>query len=132
MPAAALRHRPWSIRARLVLLVLSVWLPAVVALGLLARSTFEHEESAARARMRDTAENLNVAIESELDKAGVLARAMSASAALDTGDLVRFHEEATRVARESGHPVFLLERERQLVNTLLPGPRVVQRPLGSP
>src|SRR6476646_2005146 len=95
MPAAAVPpHRPWTIRARLVLLVLSVWLPAALALALLARATFLREEAAARGHMRDAAENLNAAVEAELDKVIMLARGLSASSSLKTSDFDRFREVA--------------------------------------
>ncbi|MBC5785426.1 response regulator [Ramlibacter sp. USB13] len=128
MPAVFSRPNAWSIQARLVLLVLSVWLPAMLALALLAHATYLREEGAARGRMQAAAENLNATVEAELDKAVVLARALSASDALHAGDLVRFHGEAGRAVGDKGNWVFLVDREQQLVNTLLPGPRALPRP----
>ncbi|HEX7889964.1 MAG TPA: ATP-binding protein [Ramlibacter sp.] len=124
--------RSWSIRARLLLLVLSVWLPAVVAFALLARTTYEREEAAARGQMREDAESLNAAVEAELDKRAVLARTLAASLALRDGDVERFHQEAARASQDSASWVFLVDRSHQLANTLLPHaqplPRAEQEP----
>jgi signal transduction histidine kinase len=128
MPAAAVRSRPaWTIRARLVLLVLSVWLPAALALALLARATFLREEAAARGHMQDAAENLNAVVEAELDKVIMLARGLSASTSLKDSDFDRFRDVAYSAGGGGSQQIFVVDRERQFVNTLLEQPRIVQR-----
>jgi signal transduction histidine kinase len=133
MPAAAVRpRRAWTIRARLVLLVLSVWLPAALALALLARATFLREEAAARGHMRDAAENLNAAVEAELDKVIMLARGLSASSSLKTSDFDRFREVALSTGLGDSQQIFVVDRNRQFVNTLLREPRIVERQPDAP
>lgn len=132
MPAHSPRPRAWSIRARLLLLVFAVWLPAVAGFGLLARSTYEREERAARTRVQELAEALNSAVERELDKRSALLRALSASSALRDGDFGRFQAEARTATRGTGDWVVLVEPGRQLLNTLLERPQVLPRPAGAP
>ncbi|HYE39824.1 MAG TPA: hypothetical protein VEB23_07825, partial [Ramlibacter sp.] len=124
--------RSWSVRARLLLLVLSVWLPAVVAFALLARTTYEREEAMARQGMRDKAESLNATVEAELDKRAVLARTLAASVALRENDIARFHREAAGASAESGSAVFLVDREKLLANSRTPAPDMLARAAGAP
>lgn len=120
--------RAWSVRARLLLLVLSVWLPAMVAFALLARTTYQREEAMARQGMRDKAEGLNAAVEAELDKRAVLARTLAASIALRENDIARFHREAAQASVvDGGSSVFLIDRERRLANTRAPATKVLVR-----
>jgi signal transduction histidine kinase/ActR/RegA family two-component response regulator len=49
-----------------------------------------------------------------------MARTLAASLALRDGDLRRFHAEASAATRDSEDWVFLVDRERQLLNTLRP------------
>src|SRR5690349_12780805 len=61
-----------SIRSRLLLLVLAVWLPAIAGFGLLALSTYEREAGSARDRVQQLAQGLSLVVERELDKRAVL------------------------------------------------------------
>lgn len=124
--------RSWSLRARLLLLVLSVWLPAVVAFALLARTTYQREEAMARQAMRDKAESLNASVEAELDKRAVLARTLAASLALRENDIARFHQEASSAPAEGGSAVFLVDRHKLLANSRTAAPDVLVRTTGAP
>ncbi len=109
-----------SIRTRLLLLVLAVWLPAVAGFGLLARATYLREADAAIERIQQLGRSLNGLVERELDKRVVLAGALGASSALLQDDLARFHQEASVATSASGAWAFVVERERQLANTRHP------------
>jgi len=110
-------RRSMSIRALLVLLVGAVWLPAVVAIGLLARSTYVRETQAARSDVRRLADNVNLLVERELDKRLVMARTLGGSAALATRNFGLFHDEAVAVTRGTHDWVVLADRTQLFVNT---------------
>lgn len=132
MPAPPHVPRAWSIRTRLLLLVFAVWLPAVAGFGLLARTTYEREERAARVRVQGLAQNLNTAIERELDLRMVMLRALASSSTLQQRQVDRFLQEARDAVAGTGNWVVLVDRERQLANTLHEQPTVVMRAAGSP
>jgi signal transduction histidine kinase/CheY-like chemotaxis protein len=123
-----------SIRTRLFLLVLAVWLPAAVAFGLLAWTTYERETSAAKETMNQQALALSQLVERELDKRGEIARTLGATAALRDGDLALFHQIATTATHGTSNWVMLLDATRQLANTQLPfnGARALPRPDNAP
>ena len=109
-----------SIRTRLLLLVLALWLPAVASLGLQAHSIYLQEVHSAQQQIQRLADSLNSAVERELEKGAVMAMMLAASSAIRDGDLRRFHEEATAAVRDSDAWVYLVDRTRQLANTLRP------------
>lgn len=109
-----------SIRTRLLLLVFAVWFPAVVGFGLLARSTYLREADAARERVQQLAQALNVLVEQELGKRAIMAKTLAASTAVRDGDLRRFHEEASAATRGTGNWAFLFTQTTQLTNTAIP------------
>jgi len=117
-----------SIRTRLLLLVFAVWLPAVIGFGLLARTTYQREEDSARMNVQNIGQSLNFVAERELDKRAVMARTLAGSSALHDGDLRRFREEAAVAVEGSGNWAFLVDRERVLLNTLLPELDLTPRP----
>jgi signal transduction histidine kinase len=116
-----------TIRARLLLLVFAVWLPAVAGFGLLARTTYLREEELARLGIRQLGRSLALVIESELEKRAVMARTLAASLSLRDSDIPRFVEEASEAARDSGSWVVLVDKTTQLANTSVPN-----RPQGRP
>lgn len=132
MHSPATAPRAWSIRTRLLFLVFAVWLPAVVALALLAHATFQREEAASRRHIQDLGESLNAAIQRELDNAGIMARALAASSALRDGDIARFQEEARAAVAGTPMWVVLVDPQRQLANTRLPRPQAQPRVAGAP
>jgi signal transduction histidine kinase len=121
-----------SIRTRLLLLVFAVWLPAAAGFALLAHSTYERETAAAHARIEQLAASVASVLERELDKRTTLARALAASVALQDRDIARFHREAAMAAANTDSWVLLVDRNRQLVNTLLPGPMPLPRSDATP
>lgn len=132
MQASSIARRAWSVRARLLFLVFAVWLPAAVALALLAHANYEREEAAARRHIQDLGDSLNNAIQRELDNAGIMARALAASSALRDGDIARFQEEARAAVAGTHLWVVLLDPQRQIANTRLPSPQVLPRVAGAP
>ncbi|MET0509558.1 MAG: ATP-binding protein [Burkholderiaceae bacterium] len=87
-----------SIRHRLLLLVLGVWLPAVVGFALLAQQTYRNEQAQARRAVEDLARGVGSLVEGELDKRALPARVLAASSAVRDGDMRMFHREAVRAS----------------------------------
>ncbi|WP_052736207.1 ATP-binding protein [Aquincola tertiaricarbonis] len=109
-----------SIRTRLLLLVFAAWLPAAAGFGLLARSTYLREADAAQQRIQQQADRLNAQVERELDLRVVMARTLSASAALRADALRALHAEAGDATRGTDSWVLLNSSDRQLLNTRFP------------
>ncbi|WP_157268692.1 ATP-binding protein [Azohydromonas aeria] len=123
-----------TIRTRLLLIVLAVWLPAVISFALLARFTYLREVGDAREHVQQMAENVALALEQALERRAETARLLAASLALRDADLHRFHAEARAAVRDSGDWVFLADRGHQLLNTLRedPLPTPLPRAQGAP
>ncbi len=108
------------IRTRLLLLVLAVWLPAVVAIALLARATYLRETSAAEERVALLGQRLNRLVEREIDKRAQMAKTLAATNAVRDRDFARFHEEASIATRGGPSWAVLFDRSHMRVNTALP------------
>ncbi|MCG2594615.1 ATP-binding protein [Ramlibacter sp. XY19] len=122
---------PASIRSRLVLLLLALWVPAVIALGLQARAAYEREESAARDELRQQANALSYAMQAELDRRVSLGKALAALPSLKARDFEAFLREARLAVEGSDDAVLLVDRERQYAYTAQPAPLTVARRPGS-
>ncbi|UZD55349.1 ATP-binding protein [Caldimonas aquatica] len=109
-----------SIRTRLLLLVLVVWLPAAIAFGVLARDTYLRESAALRARIEAVARSISSVLEREFDKRALLGATLAASRELRERDLARFYEEAAAAVQGTRDWVLVVDANRQLVNTLRP------------
>ena len=113
MSALPWPRSPASIRARLVLLVLAVWLPAAIGLGLQTRDAYRNQEQAAREGLRQLALALNFAVESELDRRQVLAQALASSPLLKARDIAGFDRLARLAVQGTGLNVMLVDRTHQ-------------------
>ena len=101
--------RHLSIRSRLLLLVLGVWLPAVVGFGLLANQAYRNEQELGRRGVEEMARGLNLLVERALDMRAAVGRTLAGSLALREGDLADFEREAGRVAQASESSVGLVD-----------------------
>jgi signal transduction histidine kinase/CheY-like chemotaxis protein len=109
-----------SIRTRLLLLVFAVWLPAMAGFGLLARSTYQHEEQSATGHLRELARSISVLVDSELDKRAAIANTLGAARSLKEGELERFYEHARRATEGTDNSVLVVDATRQVINTRMP------------
>ncbi|WP_167784670.1 ATP-binding protein [Ramlibacter rhizophilus] len=121
-----------STRVRLLLLVLAVWLPAAAGVGLLARATYLKEEAAALRSLQDLAQRVNASIGAVLDQQFTLAQALANSEALRARDLGRFEREAAAATVPKERWVVLIEKDRQVYNSLFPSARGTARAPESP
>ncbi|MGV3570817.1 MAG: ATP-binding protein [Ramlibacter sp.] len=124
-------RQPASIRSRLVLLLLALWLPAVVGLGLQARAAYLREEEAAREELRQQATALSFAVQAELDRRVTLARALASLPSLKARDFEAFDRDARLAVSGTTDTVMLVDRERQYVYTALAQASAVPRRPGS-
>jgi signal transduction histidine kinase/ActR/RegA family two-component response regulator len=109
-----------SIRIRLLLLVLVVWLPAVAGFALLARATYIRETEGAQQHVQQLAQSLSSLVEQELDKRAAMARSLGASTALKTRDLSAFYNEASLAVDGTHSWVVLEDAKTQLFTTRAP------------
>lgn len=109
-----------KIRSRLLWLVFVAWLPSALAIGVVARSAYVEQRDAVLAEVRKVADNLAGIIEREIDKRFVMARTLSSSSSLQSGNLQRFYVEAERATQGTESWALLLTRTHQLLNTARP------------
>ncbi|GHC96491.1 hypothetical protein GCM10007320_50470 [Pseudorhodoferax aquiterrae] len=115
-----------SIRKRLLLLVIGVWLPAAAGFGLLTWYTHAEQVAGTRRQVEEYGLRLATAMERELDRRVVLAQALAASAEARSGDFARLHEEARSATAGTASWALLVDPAGQILNTKAPypGPRV--------
>ncbi|CAN5472417.1 hypothetical protein BH10PSE17_BH10PSE17_02300 [soil metagenome] len=109
-----------SIRARLLLLVLAVWLPAAAGFGLLARSVYMREEESARQSLQQLGQSMTFAVLREVDQRIVMARTLAATNALQDNDHLRFHAVASRAIAGTRDWVTLNDGTLRLIDTRKP------------
>ncbi|HYF53068.1 MAG TPA: cache domain-containing protein [Salinarimonas sp.] len=121
-PSSAIRGRPLSIRARLLLLVLAVLVPAAsfAAVLLVRYAAAERVDQQEDARV--LANRASAAIDRELVGLMAALEALATSPALqEGGDLAAFDAQARALLRTRGTFVAMRDRiGRQIVNTALP------------
>jgi PAS domain S-box-containing protein len=115
-----------KLRSHLVLLVIATVVPVVVLAAALIVYNARLERESVERGMRDTAHTLAVALDLEIRDIATAVQTLAASRNLDPpGDLRRFHDEATSVARSVGGWAVLSDLSgRQVLNT--------SRPFGAP
>ncbi|HEY6133913.1 MAG TPA: ATP-binding protein [Rubrivivax sp.] len=109
-----------SIRARLILLVLSVLTPALAAALWVIDITYANERSAIERNLRDTTRALSLVVDRELARRDVIARVLTLSELLDRVDLPAFHEQARRATDGIEGAVLLRSAQGVLVDTRAP------------
>lgn len=109
-----------KIQSRLFRLVFVAWLPAALAIGAFARSTYVDQKSAALESVKKLAYNVGALVERELDTRAVMARTLSVSSALRAHDMARFYGEAASATQGSGNWSLLVTPTHQVLNTILP------------
>jgi signal transduction histidine kinase/CheY-like chemotaxis protein len=117
-----------SLRLRLILLALAVFLPALVAVLWIIARTYDNERANLERGLRETTRALSLVVDNEIGKREIVARTLAGSPYLDAApnvpadDLRRFYEEARRVTEGIGGWVVLSTPDRVLVDTSLPLP----------
>jgi len=89
----------WSLRARLVLLVLAALIPAIAAAGLLMWASYREQRRLLDEQIVETARALSLVVDRDLGKNRVLLQALASSPALAAADWPAFEAQA-RTATE--------------------------------
>ncbi|MDQ6679700.1 MAG: response regulator [Pseudomonadota bacterium] len=119
-----------SLRLRLILLALAVFLPVLVAALWVIGRTYESERAGLERGLSDTTRALSLVVEKELSRRETVARILADSPYLDGApnlpevDLRRFDQQARRATDGIGGWVVLSTPEGQVLNT--------SRPFGAP
>jgi len=95
--AAPAVSRAWSLRSRLMLLVLAALIPAIAAAGLLMWASYREQRRLLEDQIGETARALSLVVDRDLGKNRVLLQALASSPALAAGDWQAFDAQA-RVA----------------------------------
>jgi signal transduction histidine kinase/CheY-like chemotaxis protein len=114
---------PISIRSRLLLLVMSVLLPAMAGALWVIAEAFQAERAALERGLRDTAGALSMVVDRELTQRAAIARTLSMSIALDKApsieppDLATFDRQAQHAMQGLSGWVELRSADRLLLST---------------
>ena len=118
-------HAP-GIRARLVVLMLAVLIPAVIAAGLLMWTVYRQQRDFVERQMHETARALSLVVDREIEQKEVLLNALATSPYLESEDWAAFDAQARAATGSSGNWIVVFGADgRQKVNTTLPPGRPV-------
>ncbi|MEO7335924.1 MAG: response regulator [Caldimonas sp.] len=123
-----------SLRLRLILLALAVFLPALVAALWVINRAYDNERIGLQRGLRETTRALAMVVDRELSKRETVARILADSPYLDRApdlsdtDLRNFYEEARRAGQGLGGWVTLSSPKGQRLNTLHPFGEVPPEP----
>ncbi|MBP8246584.1 MAG: response regulator [Phenylobacterium sp.] len=113
--------RAVSLRARLVLLVLAVLIPALLAAGLLLWNAYRQEEESLSRQMSVTARALALVVDRQLGQEQVLLDSLATSPTLAAGDWKGFDAQARAATRHGPSWIVVLNPQGdQVVNTMAP------------
>ncbi len=125
---------PVSIRSRLLLLVLSVLLPALLAALWLIVRTYGSERELQQTSLRDVTRALSMVVDAELRQRAAIARVLAGSPLLDDGphisaqQLALFEQQARQALRGLDGAVELRSADAVLLDTNSPPGRAPDRP----
>lgn len=123
MTETSKRERRWTVRAFLLALVLACLLPGVLGASALLAWQYRQGRAQLATSTLQTSRAMVQAVDFHLQKVSAVAQSLSSSHALASGDLARFHAEASAVIKQVGlgtNVVLRDEAGRQLLNTAVP------------
>lgn len=109
-----------SVRARLLLLVLSIVIPAIATCVLTGYLVFVDERSRAETHLLAATRATAASVDREVNRLISNLKVLAASPALISNDLQAFHQHAKQSTEEGFWIVLALPSGQQVVNTLLP------------
>ena len=118
--AADLHHYAPPLRRKLLILVLSILLPALAAGGLTLYVAYKGQRASTERLLGETARALSLAVDRQLGQAEATLFALAASPHLAAGDYPAFDAEAREALRLPESWVLVEDPSRQVVNTLMP------------
>jgi signal transduction histidine kinase/CheY-like chemotaxis protein len=118
-PAAS---QAWSLRTRLMLLVLAVLVPAIIAGGMLILDSYREQRRLVQEQIGETARALSLVVDRDLGKNEVLLHALASSPALARGDWAAFTLQARAATKGMDTAVSVLGPDGFLVASTLARP----------
>lgn len=109
-----------TVRRRLLLMALSLVVPAMVFMALLARAEYGDSRTRFERQLVATTRALLVATDRQIGQGQSILQTLAVSPALVSGDIPAFERQARAAVRGGDGWVVLLDNTRQLVNTRLP------------
>jgi len=109
-----------TVRRRLVLMALSLVIPAMVFMALLARAEFGESRARYEQQLVATTRALALATDRQMGQGQGILQTLAVSPALIAGDIPAFERQARAAVRGDDAWIVLIDRQGQVVNTLLP------------
>ncbi len=113
-----------TVRRRLLLMALSLVVPAMIFMALLARAEYGDSRARFERQLVATTRALVVATDRQIGQGQSILQTLAVSPALASGDIPAFERQARAAIRGGDGWVLLIDNERQLVNT--------RQPVGAP
>jgi two-component sensor histidine kinase len=109
-----------TVRRRLLLMALSLVVPAMIFMALLARAEYSDSRARYQQQLVATTRALALATDRQLGQGQSILQTLAVSPALIAGDIPAFERQARAAVRGGDGWIVLLDRQGQVVNTLLP------------
>jgi two-component sensor histidine kinase len=109
-----------TVRRRLLLMALSLVVPAVIFMTLLARAEFGESRARYERQLIATTRALVLATDRQIGQGQSILQTLAVSPALASGDIPAFERQARAAVQGSDGWILLIDNERMLVNTLRP------------
>jgi two-component sensor histidine kinase len=109
-----------TVRRRLLLMALSLVVPATIFMALLARAEFGESRARYERQLMATTRALLLATDRQLGQGQSVLQTLAVSPALIAGDIPAFERQARAAVQGTDGWIVLLDNERQLVNTRHP------------
>jgi hypothetical protein len=117
-----------TVRRRLLLMALSLVVPATIFMALLARAEFGESRARYERQLIATTRALVLATDRQIGQGQSILQTLAVSPALISGDIPAFERQARAAVQGGDGWIVLIDNERQLVNTRLPRRRPLPRP----
>ncbi|EJL28279.1 signal transduction histidine kinase [Caulobacter sp. AP07] len=109
-----------TVRRRLLLMALSLVLPAMIFMALLARAEFSESRARYEQQLVVTTRALALATDRQIGQGQSILQTLAVSPALISGDIPAFERQARAAVQGGDGWIVLLDRRGQVVNTRLP------------
>jgi two-component sensor histidine kinase len=109
-----------TVRRRLLLMALSLVVPATIFMALLARAEFGESRARYERQLMATTRALLLATDRQIGQGQSVLQTLAVSPALISGDIPAFERQARAAVQGTDGWIVLLDNERQLVNTRHP------------
>ncbi|WGM39166.1 HWE histidine kinase domain-containing protein [Caulobacter sp. NIBR1757] len=106
-----------SVRSRLVMMALSLVIPAVILMVLLTVNAFRESQARYEQQLVATTRALAVATDRQISQGVATLETLALSPALQDGDLAAFERQARETVKHGSAWILLAEQQRQIINT---------------